>query len=92
MMHNNILGLIILIALDNNIPMKPILRIQWPHEIDWNQLDNDAAKLNIGEAEIFCCGEDTEMKIIMDKYDLQKLHDILNRVFDGDLSDTFYRA
>jgi len=91
-MNKNILELIILIALDNNIPMKPTESILWPSDIDWERFDYDAEKLSIDEAETFCCGDKFNMNVIAQKYDLQELSDILNQIFDGDLYDYFYAA
>ncbi|MBA1447056.1 MAG: hypothetical protein M3H12_12560 [Chromatiales bacterium] len=86
----NVLGLICLVAMDNNIPMKPFEEIQWPKDVDWEKLDQDAAKLSIPEAETFCNGELQEAQAISDKYGLHLLSNTLNDIFDGHLYDVFY--
>lgn len=87
----NVLGLIILIAQDNNIPMKPFEEMKWCEDFDWQKLDQDAAQLSISEAEIFCNGEESHALDICVKYNLGTLSIVLNDIFDGHLYSDFYR-
>lgn len=88
----NILGLVILISIDNGIPMKPVEQINFPegYGYDWEKLDEQAAKLTLGEAEIFCCGEESEMNLLVCGTGFQELHACLNQIFDGDLGEYFW--
>lgn len=86
----NILGLILLIAKDNGIPMKPFEDIRWPPGVDWERHDSKAEQLNLHQAEILCAGEESETTALVESHGLQELNSVLYRVFDGDLHDAFY--
>jgi len=84
------LKLVKLIALDNDITMISNDFYKWCKDIRWSLIEAQAAKLSQEDAEIFCNGEVTESRQIMERYHLWELHSILERVFDGDLTDDFY--
>ena len=88
----HILGLVTLISLDNNMPMKPLEQIEFPegYGIDWKKLDDKASTLNLKEAEIFCNGEQSEAAYITKKKGLEDLDSVLNGIFDGPLGKHFW--
>lgn len=79
-----------LIALDNDLQLKPLTEICWPPGYDWNKLNEDAKKLSLEQAEVFCCGEVNEALEISKQLELATLHDILDSAFDGELYPIFY--
>lgn len=89
----NLLGLVLLMSWDDGIPMKPLEEIEFPDDygFDWKKLDDQAATLNPAEAEIFSCGEESEMSELVIKTGFNELHDFLNQVFDGDLGKYFWK-
>ena len=79
-----------LIALDNDLQLKPLTEICWPPGYDWHKLNEDAKKLSLEQAEIFCCGDETEILQLIENLDLGDLHDLLDSAFDGELYTVFY--
>lgn len=90
----NILELVMLISMDNGIPMKPLEEIKFPEDcgFDWQELDRQASTLSPIDAEIFCCGEEREMNRLVCKTGLDTLHLCLNEIFDGFLHEYFWAA
>ena len=76
-------------ALCNDMRIKPIAK--WPFNIgiNYGNLSNYAQMLLNEERDIFVDGEDVEAEAIVKKYGCQALHDFLNDVFDGPLTDYF---
>ena len=90
MMH--MLGLVILVSMDNGIPMKPLEQIEFPSDcgIDWKKLDDQASTLHVDEAETFCCGEHDDMYALVKETGFEDLHNVLNLIFDGYLGEYFW--
>ena len=90
----NIIGLAVLIAMDNGMAMKPFeeIRLSEKDGYNWSELDAQAATLNPLEAEAFCCAEHYEMHQLVKRTGFYKLHDVMNEIFDGDLHDYFFNV
>ena len=81
------------IAEDNGIPFDA-------DQIDWNRLvamgynlvvlEEQAASLLDVDLETVCCGEHTEMEIVVEVNGVQDLHEFLNECFDGACSAYVY--
>ncbi|MDC0003777.1 hypothetical protein OAE19_05195 [Porticoccaceae bacterium] len=90
----HILGLVILISMDNGMQMKPLEQIKFPSDcgVDWEKLDKEAATLNLEQAEIFCCGEESEMNALLKETGFTDLNKTLNDIFDGYLGEYFWAS
>lgn len=84
----NILKLIKVIGLDNGMVLKanPVFN----KNINWERFDEQASRLTDDEIEILCCGEIIEATRILIQHNLFEMDVLLNRLFDGDLSEDFY--
>lgn len=88
----HLIGLVKLISLDNNMPMKPLEDIVFPegYGYDWNKLNSQASELHVYEAELLCCGEVGEVNNLVVDKGLQDLDRALNQIFDGCLNKYFF--
>ena len=84
--------LILLIREDNGIPMRLWRDIIFTGDMgyDWPELERQAKLLSPEEAEMFCCGEVSEMDALADDLGLEDLSKALNEIFDGELSPYFW--
>jgi hypothetical protein len=54
----------------------------WPDYA--RDLEHDAKRLPKEDTETFCCGDDLDIQALAERYDLKRLDDFLNNVFEGD--------
>jgi len=63
----------------------------WPVGIDYESLNEEAAKIPSEDVSVFVDGEESEVAILTRRYQVHDLNSFLNAAFDGFLRDAFYQ-
>lgn len=83
-----------IISSDNGMGVQDEYQIAYVPESILDEYEDRLTKVNIFDLEKLFVGEESEMKEIVDEYDLHEVHNFLNMFFDGGsgyLIKSFYR-
>ena len=88
--HTQFTDIILRISKDNGMPVKAYCF--WPNFVDYDWFVTEYLKLPTTKEKItFIMGEHDKVMELVKKYSLEKLHSSVNELFDGHLSDYFFK-